>query len=213
MTLKDLLKKRDKLRAPEIPTKPASADWPEFTIIRSDTHTQEIISPPSFDADTLSALDRNKQSTGKRPSHFRSLSSVSTASRDSKGEKRHSHFLSRRSYSHDSRTSSVNVPPDLPSIDDDANEGSEEKEARWEERATILAKENPNLKQSTSHNDLGTAARKKKFDVLTARREDVGQVAAGQISDAKGDVRNLEPVKGVKADRRTGRHPRGNQIT
>ena len=188
MTLKDLLKKKDKLKAPRVPQKLAPADRSEFTIIRSDTNTQEIISPPSFDSDTVSTLDENQPSTSKRPSRFRSLSSVSTASRDSKGEKRHSHFLSRRSYSHDPRTSSINVPVDLPSIDDVVNEGTEEREAQWEKRATILAKENPNLRQSTSHNDLGTAARETKLEISNARREGVGQAAAGHISDAKGDV-------------------------
>lgn len=44
----------------------------------------------------------------------------------------------------------MNVPSDLPSIDDDdiagpigAGAGKEEKEAKWEERATILARGNP----------------------------------------------------------------------
>ncbi|KAL2037684.1 hypothetical protein N7G274_009629 [Stereocaulon virgatum] len=146
MPLKDLLKKKDKIRddvtpsivpAPELPPNP-----PDFTIMRSDTHTQEIISPPSFASNNTPSAKDN--SITKRLSRLRSASNASTSSNKStpSGEKR----LSQRLHlSHGSRASSqgsINVPADLPDIKDLSLEG-EEKEAQWEERATILAQVRP----------------------------------------------------------------------
>jgi len=64
----------------------------------------------------------------------------------------------------------VNIPTDLPNIDD-TNKGQEEKEAQWEERATILAKENPNLKHNGPDGLTGTRPAPNRY-----------------ISNAQGDV-------------------------
>ena len=158
-------------------------DPPEFTFLRSDTHTQEIINPPSFASDAVPVLIKDSQSTSKRPSRFRSSSSIS---KESKGERSLSQFFHRHSLSHESRSSSVNVPNDLPSIDD-ANTGREDREAQWEERATRLAKENLNLRSSPQPEEsflinLGTS-RTPRLD----SGEPFGQTN-GHVSDAQSDV-------------------------
>ncbi|KAK4962149.1 hypothetical protein LTR66_012801, partial [Elasticomyces elasticus] len=61
MTLKDLLKKKEKIksmdgdhfvRPPTSAPQSTGADPPEFTFLRTTTTTQEIIAPPSFPGDT-----------------------------------------------------------------------------------------------------------------------------------------------------------------
>lgn len=118
-----------------------------FTFFRSDTNTQEPINPPSFTSEAAEPIPH--KSAHRLSSHFSRLRSSSNASIQStqsrtspKSEKR----LSQRLHLNRSRTpssSSVNVPTDLPDIQDVAIQG-EEKEAQWEERATMLAKGNPN---------------------------------------------------------------------
>ncbi|KAK4697603.1 uncharacterized protein P7C71_g496, partial [Lecanoromycetidae sp. Uapishka_2] len=149
MTLKELLKKKDKIKddaTPAVVPLPPREPSPEFMIMRSDTNTQEIIRPPTFTADDPPVSPEGNSIT-KRLSRLRSASNASTSSRIStqgeKSEKRLSQRLHLRSGSRASSQSSINIPTDLPDIQDVAIEG-EEKEARWEERATILAKQNPN---------------------------------------------------------------------
>ena len=138
MTLKDLLKKKDKLRASEHGRNGSLVEAPpNITITRSDTTTNEILFPHP----PAAPMVEEKLETG-RSRRFRSLSNASSsnASKESKGEKRISQILHLRSHSHDS---SVHVPTSLPSIDP-ANQSHEETEAQWEARATLLAKENFN---------------------------------------------------------------------
>ncbi|KAL8733981.1 MAG: hypothetical protein Q9166_001742 [cf. Caloplaca sp. 2 TL-2023] len=199
MTLRDLLKKKAKIQDDPVQDKSTSAqssaqDSPptQFTFMRTDTNTQELISPPTF------AEDHNPQSTKdasspshekKRFSRFRSSSNSSTTSNASKvSEKRLSSLLHLGSHSRSSSVGSVNVPSDLPVISDEVGQG-EEKEAQWENRATILAKENPVVKQGRSReNSL--------VDEGTGGRPAMGR----HISDAKGDVRSrdiaIESTKG-----------------
>lgn len=151
MTLKDMLKKKDKIKDDihpvivPIPQRDPSPQ-PEFTIMRSDTNTQEIIRPPIFAGDNPPVSPEGNSIT-KRLSRLRSSSNASTSSRVStqgeKSERRLSQRLHLRSGSRASSQSSINVPTDLPDIQDLSVVG-EEKEAQWEERATILAMQNPN---------------------------------------------------------------------
>ncbi len=146
MPLKDLLKKRDKIKDDDAhgPAS-SSAPSPEFTFLRTDTNTQEIIQPPSHPDDTTGTTTTTTPHLApKRPSRFRSASSTSVSSRtSSQGERRLSQRLHLRSHSYASSRSSVNLPEDLPDIENDGSDDRVEKEARWEERATILAKGNP----------------------------------------------------------------------
>ncbi|KAL8952952.1 MAG: hypothetical protein Q9222_001171 [Ikaeria aurantiellina] len=151
MTLRDLLKKRDKIKEDGEKSHPAAAAAEEeeeeafpaqFTFMRSDTHTQEVISPPTFAEDHKSQSSKDSHHQSKRFSRFRSSSNASTASTaSSRGEKRLSSRLHLGSHSRSSSAGSTNLPSDLPAISDEVGEG-EEKDAQWETRATILAQGN-----------------------------------------------------------------------
>ena len=143
MTLKDILKKKDKIKSGDpLPAGSPTDPVPEFTFLRSDTNTQERIKPPTFHDEAPPSSDTHHLS--KHFSRLRSPSNVSQSSRpSSKDEHRLSQRLHLRSHSRSSSQSSINVPRDLPDIQDVAVHG-EDKQAQWEERATILAKENPN---------------------------------------------------------------------
>ena len=158
MTLKDLLRKKDSPKGQSM-LPGDRVPMPEVKLMRSDTHTQEIINAPTFPEDEVLFISEGKErtrspSSPRSPSRFRSLSNTSTASKDTKAgnserprnERRLSQLLHIRSPSHGSRHSSVHVPNDLPQIVDDTNP-SEDREASWEERATLLAKENLNSRR------------------------------------------------------------------
>ena len=182
MPLKDLLKKRDRIREDvAAPQDPAPTPSPtEFTFMRSDTNTQELIQPPTFAEDDASRIPVQDHHTSKLVSRFRSSSNASTSSKaSSRGEKRLSQRLHLRSASRTSSTSSV-VPTDLPAIEDTAD-GNEEKEARWEERATILAQGNHAVNQAS-------AATEEKGGLHSRGNSIARPHVTRNISDAKGDV-------------------------
>ena len=186
MTLKDLLKKRDKIREDVTPTHtslPSQAPAPpEFTFMRTTTSTQELITPPSFADDPVPSS--NGQSKRQSLSRFRSASNASTVPNDQThhGEKRLSARLHLRSRT--SSSSSIHVPADLPSISDGA-EGAEEKEAQWEKRATILANANPSSKRTSLESPGGKCLQK---PGSSGSRPTPGR----NISSAQGDVRIYE---------------------
>ncbi|KAL8916837.1 MAG: hypothetical protein Q9208_008324 [Pyrenodesmia sp. 3 TL-2023] len=184
MTLRDLLKKREKIKEDANQSQHASEDPrsppAEFTFMRSDTNTQEVISPPTFADEYNPHSTKDTHSHTKRFSRFRSSSGASTASNAStRGdkEKRFSHRLHLGSHSRSSSVGSGNIPSDLPIINDDVGD-SEEKEAQWENRATILAQENPAAKQARSRQSSAAGS-------SVNGRPGIGR----SISDAKGDVR------------------------
>ena len=206
MPLKDLLKKKDKLREDIPPTEdaPPSQSPPDFTFMRSDTNTQELIQPPTFGEENATQPPPNERHTSKLVSRFRSSSNASTTS--NKGEKRLSQRLHLRSASRTSSISSI-VPPDLPTIEDGAD-GSEDKEARWEERATILAQGNPNMNHSPALPDNDGSLRSR-GNSLTTRPQVVRN-----ISDAKGDVSATQTRIGYRElIPWTGDNPRGHQAS
>src|ERR1700760_2132865 len=63
MPFKDLLKKKDKAEA-HTPVEEDRPDTPKFTFMRTDTNTQEIITPPTFYGDGKESkyLDGNADS-------------------------------------------------------------------------------------------------------------------------------------------------------
>jgi hypothetical protein len=202
MTLKDLLKKKDNIKDEEpsrdIPDPiPDPASEPQFTFMRSDSNTQEVFDPPALGgvAPKPTVKDRpphpETSPPSKRHSRLRKSSNASTASAPSseKSEKRLSQRLSFRSHSRNNSNSSVNIPSDLPSINDgsDENDG-EEKEAKWEKRATLLAKGNPQggvtiLGPETAGLD------ENRVSVGDGRRS---RSRSASVSDKKGDVSNEE---------------------
>ena len=206
MPLKDLLKKRDKLRDVIPPTEdaPPSQSPADFTFMRSDTNTQELIQPPTFGEENATQVSSNERHTSKLVSRFRSSSNASTTS--NKGEKRLSQRLHLRSASRTSSISSI-VPPDLPTIEDGVD-GSEEKEARWEERATILAQGSHSKNHASAVTD-NSGGLRSRGNSLTTRPQ-----VTRNISDAKGDVSTPETRVGYsELIPFTGDNPRGHQAS
>lgn len=151
-SLKELLKKKDRIDSSE-PLPPHMVQANEFTFVRTDTHTEEYIKPPAFGGDdTQSSRDGPRSPSASRKSFSRFRKSVSPAASDTsspekerkEGHRRLSHVLRLNKDRSDS-SSSVNLPADLPSIDDTYNDSGDrqDKEARWEERATMLASKSP----------------------------------------------------------------------
>jgi hypothetical protein len=127
MALRNVLKKKEKTEAP-----------PEFKFIRSDTHTQEHIQPPSYDDHETkeSGLFHRRQRPTSSHSHDGSRGGHSQTRE--KGERRLSHRFHLGRSSRSASTSSVNIPSDLPPVDSNIKD-DQEREAQWEKRATLLA--------------------------------------------------------------------------
>lgn len=164
MGLRDILKKKDRIEDSKDNRREDavnSLQAPEFTFIRSDTHTQEIIHPPSArnstyeqqdDANYLSASDAQPSPTTSKPRRLSDAFRSNGPSRGSSVSSRNSSLtagdrpspgrrLSQRLRLSRAPASSENVPADLPEIitttaaaDDPAAE------SQWEKRATLLAK-------------------------------------------------------------------------
>jgi len=185
MPFKDFLKKdkiskdREHVPAPEL------LQASQFTFVRTDTHNEEIIRPPAFDEDDAPNEGSPKRGLGQIR---KGSNSSSNASLSVKEHKRLSHRLQIGSKSRASSTSSVNIPSDLPEIHHAYSQQGdrEEKEAQWEERATILAREAPtvNIRPPTA--------------AMSQISLTDGSTASGRprsISDAKGDVDIQEAIR------------------
>jgi len=202
MTLKDLLRKKEKVQHREIDTEPEAAESsstaaaPEFKFIRTTTTTEEPIAPPSFPGDTPPAKHHGKpEESSKRRSRFRKSSNVSQpdatpSANDSQSvhspPKEHSksprreHRLSGRLHlgarSRTTSSSSVNLPSDLPDIEGDVAR-DEEQEAQWVKRATILAKGTSIIKADGASTNVDD------------EKELHGSMRGLSVSDQGGDVR------------------------
>ncbi|KAH9873819.1 hypothetical protein IAQ61_004446 [Plenodomus lingam] len=156
MTLKDLLKKKDKITQDTSTTttqRTLSPSIPEFQFLRTTTSTQETIEPPSFPGDPAR---NDKPLLSPEPSsrfgRFRSKSSAgaqgqssgagwqgTTPEVDTGGNGNSKGKLSERLHFGRSRSAtSVNVPDNLPDVGGDGVARTEEEEAKWEKRATVL---------------------------------------------------------------------------
>ncbi len=117
---------------------------PEFTFIRTDTHSAEVIYPPSADPSRapghLSAESRSSSKQRLSLDVFGSGShsrSPSVSSNKSSATRR----LSQRLHLSRAPSSSENVPEYLPEIVG-GEEDKDGTESQWEKRATMLAREN-----------------------------------------------------------------------
>ncbi|KAH9879028.1 hypothetical protein J1614_002463 [Plenodomus biglobosus] len=164
MTLKDLLKKKDKITHDTSNTtasRTLSPSVPEFQFLRTTTSTQETIEPPNFPGDPT-RYDKPLLSpeSHTRFGRFRSKSSaggqgqrggagwqgtapdVETGNGNSNGSGNGKGKLAERLHFGRTRSaSSVNVPDNLPEVGGDGVARTEEEEAKWEKRATVLVKE------------------------------------------------------------------------
>ncbi|KAF7533385.1 hypothetical protein G7054_g7131 [Neopestalotiopsis clavispora] len=168
MGLRDMLKKKDRFDHEYSPDQHAAVDrlsGPEFTFIRSDTHTQEVIYPPPSPIvhdnepdQYLSAKDSSSAGASKsrrsldvfKPRSRGSSLSSSKSSEFAAANKKDGNVTRRLSHRlHLSRAPSTSeyVPENLPTIkigDGDADGGPDKdaREREWEKRATILAQRN-----------------------------------------------------------------------
>ncbi|KAG0647916.1 hypothetical protein D0Z07_5645 [Hyphodiscus hymeniophilus] len=160
MPLRDILRKKEKVSESDAPVPGAARDLqeeerqtgPVFTFMRSDTHTQEIISPPTFssaesfeppsfaDGSAEKHTSRFFKGRGRSSSQVSATSTTSRASQGSKTRSPKSKRLSERLHLRRNENSSSSVPTDLPDIAvEDEPAGAE---SQWERRATMLAKKN-----------------------------------------------------------------------
>lgn len=211
MTLKDLLKKNGKIKKDITPTvvSPSESDpiGEGFTFLRSDTNTQELIHPPTFTNEVVEPPPcKNEHRLSSHFSRLRSSSDASVPSAHTKTSPKSERRLSQRLHLNRSRTpssSSVNVPTDLPDIQDVAVQG-EEKEAQWEERATILAKGNPNNgpvslggqpKDITSEQKLHQNRSSQETPPHPEQDFSLRPVLSRSVSSAKGDENIQEAIR------------------
>lgn len=202
MPLRDLLKKKDKITETEdiTPTHPTNPT-PEFTFVRSDTHTQETIRPPVFDDDYQqpSEPSRNlevspKRGLGRLRKGSQSDISQASASPDRKSQKEHRRISDRLHLGGRDRSasrSSTNLPENLPEIKDAySNDGNQQdREAQWEARATILISKSPNIAANTGVPDMSSLS-------LGNRDASPGQTGRPRsISDAKSDVNIQDAIQ------------------
>ncbi|KAL8741189.1 MAG: hypothetical protein Q9190_006181 [Brigantiaea leucoxantha] len=205
MKLGDILKKKEKIKNDTKQAQPSTVDSSpsNFTFMRTDTNTQELIQPPSFPEDYDSHPAKDHHHIFKHGPRLRSTSNASAASTaSSRTDKRLSSRLRLGSRSRKSSTSSINVPTDLPPISDDTDNG-EDREAQWENRATILAQENLAAKQTRSRGSSLASSGSHNRPAMVQR-----------ISDAQGDVKLICPKKEILllADRGgIGKHSRSDQ--
>jgi hypothetical protein len=139
-------------------TRRRAPDIPEFTFVRTTTSTQETIEPPSFPGDPeryrspplLSPRDaRSGFGIFRRQSNVAGGRSAPTtpttptspagaAAAAGEGDRKSSGGSSRLHFGRTRSSASANVPGDLPDVGGDGVARTEDEEARWETRATVL---------------------------------------------------------------------------
>lgn len=151
MPLSDILKRKDSTKEHVSAEVKPEQGVPVFTLLRTDTHSQEVLTPPPHPEDEPTwnqASPGDDSANESRASRFfggrsRSVSTTSTSSEKPKlNRSSPSQRLSQRLHLRRDLSSS-NVPQFLPEITS-APEGDEKDgtESQWEHRATILVKEN-----------------------------------------------------------------------
>lgn len=207
MTLKDRLKGREKHKEAEKevgPTDHPDSSPPNFTFLRTTTHFQEQIQPPTYagDAVPVPSSDGPRHPSPRRLSRFRSSSNASSKSLN-KTEGRLSSILHIRSHSRESNTS-INVPTGLPEIGD-GKAAAEDQEARWEERATILAQQvaaTRSRANTIADPKLTVAQSETDSPALDHTESRPGMIR--HVSDALSDVRGSTIHEGGKMPELTG---------
>ncbi|KAI0815564.1 HCP-like protein [Xylaria sp. FL0064] len=178
MGLRDLIKKKDRLGESDAGYSETlnKLAGPEFTFIRSDTNTREIIYPPSHPRPANDRYlgagahgPRSSPSKARRSldvfrprSRGNSLLSATSADNDgdSNNKKEHRRLSQRLGLARHAPKTSEFVPEDLPQINvtgapdgaptAETKEAQEAKEHLWEKRATMLATTNEERQRSRS---------------------------------------------------------------
>ncbi|KAK0751712.1 hypothetical protein B0T18DRAFT_75665 [Schizothecium vesticola] len=161
MGLRDLLKKKQGIDVNDAPDRSATVQRlaaPEFTFVRSDTYTEEVIHPPGGpasergddDSSSYLAVDSKTKDKSRlsldvfRGKDGRSRSTSVSSSRSGAAGPSPSKRLSQRLHLSRSPVSSDNVPHNLPEIitPADPETDKEGQELQWEKRATMLVRGN-----------------------------------------------------------------------
>ena len=212
--LRELLKKKDKIENDATPVQPANLNVPEFTIMRTTTTTEELIHPPDYPDQDIQVEKRNSREKKREHRHtlgFRKSSNAeytkdSTAATESstlpvrpKQERRISERLHLTKHSRSpSADGSANVPkdlPDAPAAVGPAEKGAapqdktetEQREAQWEKRATVLVQGNPVLLQQQQQ-QVAAASQRGKDSTRSKSR-------SPSISDKRGDENIQEAIR------------------
>ena len=193
MPFRDILKRN---KNQDVQVKSPSLKSDEFTFMRSDTNTQELISPPTFAKESVTSTPTKPRSRFRKSSNASTTSAGSTGGHTDKNERRLSQRLHLRSHSRSTSASSIHVPSDLPSITDGTDD-QEGQEAQWEQRATLLAQGS-----SGGNSRPGTAP---DSDTTTGVRnpnlsEGNGRQRGSSISDPKGDVSRINSLGDIWAN-------------
>ncbi|KAL2419741.1 hypothetical protein ABEF95_006522 [Exophiala dermatitidis] len=157
MPMRDLLRKKEKLDKATPEQQQPLPQASDFTFLRTDTHTEEQIEPPTFEGEEEEPGPRPPSSEPKTPPANRrsfglfrksaspARSDTSSPEKSKKEHKRLSRRLHLTSRDRSTSVNSVNLPPDLPDIEDAYTDSGDvqDKEARWEKRATMLASSVP----------------------------------------------------------------------
>ena len=218
MPLRDILRKKEKVadgdaQGPEAPGDVQQEDdgleSPVFTFMRSDTHTQEIISPPTFSSVESSELPSYAGGAHEsRASRFfrgreRSSSQASAASSTSRASENlstrspKSKRLSERLHLRRSEVSSSRVPIDLPEITAAVTGGEGEPaaaESQWEKRATLLAKRNEQ-ERSRPSTPAGSTTDLNSFQEMSIGAEESPGSHTGPISTKHADDDIQEAIR------------------
>ncbi|KAH8203591.1 hypothetical protein TruAng_002224 [Truncatella angustata] len=207
MGLRDMLKKKDRLNHEYSADQHATVNQlaaPEFTFIRSDTHSQEVIyPPPSPDVanDERDAYLTAKDSSQKprrsldvfkgRRSRGNSLSSKESDAPKREGTQRR---LSHRLHLTRKPSTSEYVPENLPQIKiGDDSVDNDAKERDWEKRATILAQQNSQARtRSASITPSPNERRTDPFDMHAVRRSLEHQRNAEAVVSSKAIDDNIQ---------------------
>lgn len=203
MPLRDLLKKKEKIEERTDsnfrPPSQQGFEPPQFKFVRSDTHTEELISPPSFSNEPGPAPHQafsptSPSSQEKSFNRFRRPSRTEDGDGDDSPRKEHRSLSDRlhlgsKSKSRSPSANSSTLPPNLPDIADAYTKGGDEdeKQAEWEQRATILASANrtPNARPASAD----PTANMSQLSIGEPRRR------AGSISDAQSDVNIQDAIR------------------
>ncbi|KEY64947.1 hypothetical protein S7711_08946 [Stachybotrys chartarum IBT 7711] len=181
MGLRDLLRKKDEVAqggaGPEMETTFQRLNGPEFKLVRSDTHTHDIIHAPDFpdhphDSSLLSAQEPSRKSRRsldvfRSGARSRSRSDAAGGGDGGSSGSSSTRRLSQRLHLSREPQSSDAVPQDLPDIvlpsggggGADGIQDRDGAESQWEQRATMLASQNERARSRPSSAGWDGAAR------------------------------------------------------
>jgi hypothetical protein len=221
MTLKDLLKKKDKIKdegaaaAAAQPKAPIlSPDVPEFQFYRTTTSTQEAIEPPSFPGDptreqSLLSPTSPRAKFGRFRRHSNAASQgAQQGTEDGKARPHHDRLAERLHFGRTRSSSSVNVPDNLPEVGGDGVARTEEEEANWEKRATVLVTEG--LHQGASQP--GTPVHEKS-NPMSAARPTSSRSRSGTVGTPADEVCQIIKERTSRAKLWTGADAGSHSIT